>query len=426
MMKRMLVLSTLDYGYYSNTRLHHFVRAFGARVENLVVMHKHRLPQALTAKERVAAFFSVRGFIFNEPGMRRIACRYLFSHKEGLGLSLLKISNPHEKKGRVKQLLSRLFSFAGSCTEWAILPSYLFLYLLHQRGKFDVVFAQGPWEGAMALILKKAGRAGLVVYDDFDYMPGNQPLSKFRQWYTSRLEQAVLKRADLVFSVGSRLAALREKEMGRKVTVVPNGVDHAAFRKAHDKKPHPPTLIYTGFVWSWAGLDIILEAMVAAKAKVKGLRFLVLGHSEPVYLDDFNRRVKELGLQGEVRYLGNKSYAELPAFLSEADIGMAVSQPIALRNYAFPLKVIEYIGAGLPVITTRGLQAADIVEAGGCGVGVEFKPEAVAEAIVALLQSPEVYRRYAENAKRLGETYDWGRITGDMLDAIERAGKEKR
>ena len=62
-----------------------------------------------------------------------------------------------------------------------------------------------------------------------DYEPGLMP-DALRRGYTAWLERFLIRRADLLTSVGYRLAALRLRQTGRNAEVIPNGVDWAPSR----------------------------------------------------------------------------------------------------------------------------------------------------------------------------------------------------
>ena len=51
--------------------------------------------------------------------------------------------------------------------------------------------------------------------------------------------------------------------------------------------------------------------------------------------------------------MGKKRYDELPNLLAKADIGVALFRVNDLMKYTFPLKVVEYMAAGLAVVGTR-------------------------------------------------------------------------
>jgi len=106
------------------------------------------------------------------------------------------------------------------------------------------------------------------------------------------------------------------------------------------------------------------------------------------------------------------SYAELPSHLAEADLALAMFRPLDVTRYAFPLKVVEYMAAGLPVVTTSDTEAADLVMAAEAGKAVPFEPVAVAEACVRLLWGSQERARLSMNAQARSSAYDWTALMG--------------
>ncbi|MBI5183949.1 MAG: glycosyltransferase family 4 protein [Nitrospinae bacterium] len=413
-MKRLLIVTTLDYGYYSNNRVHHLVDQFKQRFEDVTVMYtKVYIAKTHTLYQQLKGLLTLSLRTQNKGNVRFIEVDRFLNHIGGLGLNILGLDTPYlVPHSLIKRVLRRIFSTMGFISDLAILPSFFIAYLLKDRSKKDVFIGQGPWEVAFGYLLRQLGLVKTLIYDDFDYSPGYQYISKFRRFYTSMLEIFCLKRADLIISVGSLLARLREDQTGRKVHIIPNGVDYRHFQKAQIKKPHPRTLIYMGYIYDWAGLDLIVEALAKIKQDISDIRFLILGHTSPDYIKKILNMAKDLGVDRHVQYLGNKRYRELIDYLAEADVGMAVFRPVELRRYAFSLKVIEYMSSGLPVITTKDTQSGSLVEDYQCGEAVEYNTDDIVRAIHNLLLDKDRYKRYSENAKRFSREYDWEELLG--------------
>jgi glycosyltransferase involved in cell wall biosynthesis len=86
---------------------------------------------------------------------------------------------------------------------------------------------------------------------------------------------------------------------------------------------------------------------------------------------------------------------------------MAVFRPIDLRRYAFSMKIIEYMAAGLPVITTAGTESESVVKKHQCGEAVRFDEADLAACLSSLLGDPEKMARYSDNAMKASRLYSW-------------------
>jgi len=114
------------------------------------------------------------------------------------------------------------------------------------------------------------------------------------------------------------------------------------------------------------------------------------------------------GVTDRVTFLGPRPNDSLPAAFQRADVGLAFFVPMDLRRYAVPLKVFEYLAAGLPVIGTKGSETETILTEGRCGLAIDYDAASFAVAAKTLLGDQDVYREYSRNAVAHSESLDWG------------------
>jgi len=301
---RLLVATPSDVLGSPNSRSHHVVRYLAQRFSET-----HVLSRALLAhRTDWSALVRIRTHVKQEGPIRWISYNPWGHIRDGLGVHLLGLTNPYAvPRGDVRRLLRRIASPLGGVADLGLLPSLVAAYLYRVGGVLDVFVGQGPWEGILGVVLKAVGRVRRVVYDDIDYAPGFQPISGMRQHMLAALERAAIRRADVVISVGERLAALRRSQGVRQVRVIPNGVDLERFAAARRMRTtdgtRRPTLIYMGYLGAWAGVDLLLEAAALIARKIPDLRLILLGHASPLELDALATamRDRELGNRVEFR-----------------------------------------------------------------------------------------------------------------------------
>ncbi len=423
MMDRLLVATPLDVLGSPNSRTHHLIRHLAPHFRQTVVISRtnntHR-----SRREQWSALVRIRTLVREEESIRWLSVSPWGNIRHALGLHLLGLPSPYAvPRGRLRRALRRLLSSMGVVLDLGVFPSLLLTYAARIGGRLDMFIAEGPWEALLGILLRVLRRVRVVVYDDIDYQPGFQSISGLRRWIIVRLEQFGVRRADLVISVGERLANLRLAQGARQVRVLPNGVDVARFRAATRLRwasgPRRPTAIYMGYLGAWAGVDLLLEAVALVARRLPDIRLIVLGHGMPLDLSAFRDAIRERRLEGNVEFRGEMAYSDLPVQLAEADVGLAMFRPLDLTRYAFPLKVVEYLAAGLPVVTTADTEAADLVTQADAGEAAPFDASAVAQRIIALLQDQERSRRYAKNAEVCSRAYDWEAIMARYASALE-------
>jgi len=174
---------------------------------------------------------------------------------------------------------------------------------------------------------------------------------EFEGFHAERIaaaEDELLDRADLVVATSTPLVAARRKR--RPDTVLArHGVDYDHFSAAwqeHFSVPADlaelprPVFGYFGLIEHWVNIALL--------AKVARLRpwfsFVILG--------DAKVDVSELRSLPNVHLLGRKPYAQLPAYCAHFDAGLLLFAQNAMTRHVNPVKMREYIAAGLPVIST--------------------------------------------------------------------------
>lgn len=409
-MKSLLVISPLDYKWEANQRVHYIVRYLGKRFNKVVVIcFKMPNNSSFRAWFKDSLFIRIRSS--EEDNIRFIEVNPFINWPESLGKKLSGFPNVTASSSPFswKAFLSKGLNLLGLTKAILFIISYLLVSFTRLRGRvFDVCVVEGALTGIVGLLIRRAGRTRLLICEDCDYTPGDLP-SRLRTRLTAWLEKHCMERADLVISAGEMLGELRRSQIKNKnIVVIPNGVHHERFFVAQKKRPHPPTLVYMGNITDWTGLDFTISVLPKICEKLRDVRLLIIGHGYPQYIIKLKQMVEGLDLVDHVKFLGFKSYEELPYCLKEADLGLANFRPIPLLIYAYPLKVLEYMAAGLPVIGTKGTETEKMLLKFRSGVAIDFgDEEALCNSITSLLIDRIRYKEYSENAKRWARDLSW-------------------
>ena len=186
--------------------------------------------------------------------------------------------------------------------------------------------------------------ADVTVFDAMD------ELSRFRFAPVKllELEQELIDKADLVFTGGTSLYEAK-KHRHPDVHCFPSSVDRAHFAKARSTLFDPadqddlprPRLGFYGVIDE--RFDTELLDQVAAMRP--NWSFVMVGPVVKISEDDLPKRPN-------IHYLGGKTYAELPAYLSGWDVAL---MPFAMNEsteFISPTKTPEYLAGGKPVVST--------------------------------------------------------------------------
>lgn len=295
----------------------------------------------------------------------------------------------------------------------------IWLYALlrpHLQPRYDAVIVDGPESAHLAKVLKKSRRAGCLIYYDIDYYPGVHP-----QWadILSRREKICCKVADAVVSVSRPLAVLRAQQGAKLAVVIPNGVDFERFHTANlARKAHPPTLVYMGSLDERWGVDLSIRAMPRLRTRIPDVRLLIAGRGPAE--QELQQLAISMGVGDCTRFEGFVPYADLPGLLAQADIGIATSRRDIFRRYASPLKIVEYMAAGLPVVCSGGGEAEQMILESGAGVNIPFEPEALARAVQSIWAAPGGLSNYRQAAINYARTRSWEQMGIQMAQVLSR------
>jgi len=234
-------------------------------------------------------------------------------------------------------------------------------------------------------------------------------------------ERRVLEFVDTV-SVASEALRRRAFELGfpsDRIFDAPVGADFSVSQSERVLDPERPRLVYVGQleVAAYAGLAIeALERVCHVRPQAS---LVLVGGGR--YLAELQKMVDRKGLNEKVLLTGYRPSCEVREFLANADVGLAPFEETPVTRAKSPLKVVEYLAAGLPIVGSHVGEVPTMIGNAGRTV-VPDDPDAFAQAILDVLASPERWQGYSREARRrVQEVYNWSHTTDEILRAYEKA-----
>jgi glycosyltransferase involved in cell wall biosynthesis len=180
----------------------------------------------------------------------------------------------------------------------------------------------------------------------------------------------------------------------------------------------PPSIVFLGSFRAWHGVTDVIRAGGVLLDQGRDLRFLLVGDGPQ--REEAERLAKRW--PGRFQFTGAVPYEQVPALLREADIGVApfnTTPHPALRAAGFfwsPLKVYEYMAAGLPVVTVDIPPLNQAIRDGQEGALFQEGDIAdLARALGGLLDDPAAAQAMGRRAReRVVARYSWARHCAEL------------
>lgn len=284
---------------------------------------------------------------------------------------------------------------------------------LAKRSHACVVHGRASVPSAIAAVAAKL--AGTRLFVDADG-PLSQEYVDAGVWKEGSLghrltawgERRAIELADVV----AVLTSYRRSEVApwlneAPVYILPCAVDLKRFRPVAERREEireelgltGTVFVYAGKAGGWYDTEEMVAFLAASKEVFNPLTLLVLTGDDP-------RAFAELCDRADVPLVSRAvPPAEMPAYLSGADVGLCFLRPFSSKLACSPIKLGEYLACGLPVASTSGCGDYDeLIESEAIGVVIpngerNAYPQA-ARDLAELLIDPEIKQRCRDATRR--------------------------
>jgi GT2 family glycosyltransferase/glycosyltransferase involved in cell wall biosynthesis len=185
-------------------------------------------------------------------------------------------------------------------------------------------------------------------------------------------------------------------------------------------------IIWAGGVYSWFDPLTLIRAIDRLRERRGDVRLVFLGMKHPnPEVGEMSiaartvRLADELGLTGKHVFFNQHwvPYAERQNWLLDADCGVTTHYQHVETTFAFRTRVLDYLWAGLPIVTTDGDAFADLVRAEQLGVVVPPEdPVALAEALEKCLYDTEFAAACTERIAAVAQRFTWPEVLRPLVE----------
>lgn len=266
-----------------------------------------------------------------------------------------------------------------------------------------------PLLGKLLFKLKKPKWIFHMISVSVDKNPLRRFLQNKKSKFESRFFDAVVTSNEYI----------RDKMLGNKwrhpVYLVPIGVNCSQFSSPDPHeiqmlqnqwriKPEERILIYVGTL-SGRNLSILIHAFKKVTEHHGNVRLFLVGEGKEK--KKLQRLVEKLDIPDQVVFTGYLSYYLVPAFLKLAQIAVSPIPKNDIYNIQPPLKTLEYLASGLPIVATNTVANKIFIKDGINGILARDDEESIFNGMDRLLSDEKFCSLLGSNAKMSSSIYDW-------------------
>jgi len=313
----------------------------------------------------------------------------------------------------------------------------LAVYLLQQRELWTkraaIYVRRGTLLLAPLLIAKVFRLVSAVEENGVDWALELGKLTGIEKWwhlFLRGINKVVFQLADFIIvpTEGMKQYIMRRfPSADQKTFVVPNGVDLDVFhplnlntaRKYLNLPSGNRYMCFVGHFYPGRGLESLIETLPKVIRRVPSVRVLLVGDGP--LRKTLEEKVRQLGLEEHVLFTGSQPATTAALYIAASEVCLAPYDTLysSLTSLS-PLKLYSYMACARPVVISdipiecRGLsEAARVVP--------PKQPDALAEAIIDLLNHPEEAMRMGKRGREIVEKlYTWDVAAKKVLTVLNR------
>ena len=171
-----------------------------------------------------------------------------------------------------------------------------------------------------------------------------------------------------------------------------------------------------GLQWH-QGLDIAIRAMPAVLKKIPDAEFHIYGDGNKK--NELLELTRTLGLTDKVRFFDPRPVSEIAEVMSQADLGVVPKRADSFGNEAYSTKIMEFMSLGVPMVVSSTKIDRFYFNDSVVRFFESGNPEALAAAIIEVLQNDGIRQRMIANALEYANQNNWQRRQAAYLELVD-------
>jgi glycosyltransferase involved in cell wall biosynthesis len=246
--------------------------------------------------------------------------------------------------------------------------------------------------------------AGVVAYNDNTYTKLQKLLSD------------VFGEVDLICVVNDYMSdyIVREYKLAKeKIIVVSPGAHLKNFRASF---PNIKKVVFAGTVTYRENVELFVKSIPLITQEQPYVNFYITKKGDQI--NNISRLAKNFN--AKINWFWHPSEDTFFDFLSSASIGILTSKNDEARRLGTPIKLLDYMSVGLPIVANDIGGWTKIITDEKLGVLTMNDPQDFATAIIGILKDDQMQNIYSNNAKKaIEEKFNWNKTTEPLIRAYE-------
>lgn len=234
----------------------------------------------------------------------------------------------------------------------------------------------------------------------------------------------------------------RDSNLRNFLSVVPFGLPNSSPRKngagikeKFGLKAADQILLWGGGIWNWFDPLSLIRAIKKISQERSNIKLIFMGVKPPdpnlpatAMSAQAIQLAKDLNLINQSVFFNHEwvPYEERQNFLLDATLGVSTHSDHLETQFSFRTRILDYLWAGLPILTTEGDSFAELVKKHQLGLVVPYHaPEAIAQAILSMVDQPDQMRLFRSNISRIREQFYWSSVTHPLSQMIDRLSSRR-
>lgn len=256
-------------------------------------------------------------------------------------------------------------------------------------------------------------------------------LSMIKAFITGRLYSICSK--IIVLSISMKQTLINDYGIAPdKIEIIYNGIDLNKFIQQRNREiikaygvTNEPVVGYLGTFYDWQGVIDLVQAFSLVAKKRDDAKLLMVGDGPE--FQNVKNIVHQLGIENRVILTGKVQPEETPNYISAMDIFMIPRPKTSATETAVPLKLLEAMAVGKPIIATRLQALLEVLNENVNAVIAEPNDiDDIANAILKLLNDKELQKILGNNARKtVEEKFSWDISSKSILQCYKDLMDEK-